>query len=222
MAKYILANNGRISGRTGANVLMRNGNERIWVNPANPTSYYRSFIRNAFSLYTENWKLLTQNQMQLWHNFSFNKSDIWGNSVVVSGIEAFISCNIKLAIVNNDNTVIWLFEPISAPIIPFGFIISPLNLSKIVINSIYGVNPTPIIVSATQNLSAGVFKPRQCDFRIIGVMDFSYYTSINALPLFFARFAIVPIIGSKIFLRCQSISQSGIASPIYQSSSLVS
>lgn len=222
MGKYIFADNGLRSGRADATVFMRNGVFRDWFDPANTSSSYRSFIRNSFAIYNTTWSTLTQSEMIQWNNFSIKHKNTFKQNIYVNGKDAFISCNIRMAIVNADNSTIWVEVPSVQQVKPLEFIISPLNAIKIQINSINSVNPDPVIVSTTQNLSPGTFKPRQCDFRIIGVVDFSTLPSINVKSLFFTRYLITPVVGQKIFVRTQVISPSGLPSTIFQTSSLVS
>ncbi len=205
-----------------ANVLCRNGVSRTWVQPNFSTSVFRDFVSDAMTFYASQWRLLPQDSMQLWHNFNFINHNSFNKSVVVSGLEAFISCNIRLAIILNDNLSIHVATPVNAIPYPFQFSIGTWNTTQLNLIPITPSWVDYVEVAATVNLSAGIFKPRSCDFRIIGFIDSSAIGTVDIFSLWNSRFGILPVVGSKIFVRLRTINVYGIASMITSDSKIVS
>lgn len=69
------------------------------VTPVNPVSSYQQATRNTFSILSKNWShLLTAAQRQSWVNFAnlFPINDIFGNSIVLTGLNAYLKINARL------------------------------------------------------------------------------------------------------------------------------
>ena len=214
MAKYLGADNLRKSGKADLTVNCRNGVSRDWVYPVNTFSTYKQFQIDSITIYSFTWQSLSQSEMMLWHQFHLNNKNEFNQPIHSSGMQAFISCNYYLALVNADNTTLWISEP---PIngIPqsmqFTFTADSFATSIQITNST-NYFFSSILISTSVSLSAGIFKPRQCEFRNVAILTFPAFYSTNIYSQYFARygFGFALVVGQKIFIRCQSISNEGL------------
>ncbi len=223
MAKYLLADYGKKSGIVDGSLYQRNGIERNIPSGANGFSAFRNFIYAGAAFYSEQWQLLSQSDMQCWHNFYYIKKNVWNQNIYVSGIQAFIGLNMNLAIVLNDNTAIHLTRPLLSPIsrvllINTSIVASPLTM---VLDCFHTPRLSAVEVSASPNLSPGIFKPRRCNFSYIGTVNLSLFTS-DIYLFWINHFGTVPSSGSKIFIRTKAIDiNTGLPSTVQQCSCIV-
>lgn len=224
MAKYKFANNGLISGRLGASTFQRNGIEKNFVDPTNTFSVYKQFQIDSLTFYSQQWQLLSQDEMILWHQYSFNRTDSFAADYSFNGAQSFISINSNFALFFNDNTIVYASEPIISNSKPL-LIHHPYTTITAGTYTIHnGITGTPFYVAvySTFNLSAGVFKPRNNDFRFLGFANLNSGV-VGIYPLFNSRFGANPSAGSKIFTRLwQFNTTTGVYSYKFQMSTIVS
>lgn len=223
MAKYKFANNGLISGRIGATTFQRNGIEKDFVEPTNTTSREKTFQIDCITNYSQYWSTLSQEEMKLWHQYSFDRTDRFADNYSYNGMQSFISINSNLALLYNDNTIIYASEPIYSSTPPL-LINQPYSTIGLLNYTIYNTGiPFSFLcaVYSTNNLSSGVFKPRKNDFKFMGFVDLGS-GFIDILGLFVGRFGIFPTGGSKIFTKLwQFDPTTGLYSYKFQFSSIV-
>lgn len=69
------------------------------VTPANPNSPAQSAVRSSLSVLAKNWSgLLTAAERAAWISFaaSYPRTDVFGNSIVITGLNMYISLNQRL------------------------------------------------------------------------------------------------------------------------------
>ncbi len=224
MAKYIKDDNGKKSGRTGANVHQRNGVVRrftapqVWLTPA------ALLAKSNFGTLSAMFSTLTQEQMKLWKSFIFYTSDCWNQPIKVSGKEAFIALNCNIASIIGDTSGSILVPPVgfSNPYpVSLGLIdngISNFNVHYSTISTAYNT-----IYYCTDNLSPAIFKPKESLFKPVLIISSPAPNGLISLDIAFnAKFGHPTINGSKIFVRSKVIElATGLASMTSQTSWIV-
>lgn len=220
MAKYSIANNQIFSGTIGGSKYTRQGVVGVNTPPTNTFSVYKQFQIDAMTAYAMAWQELDQGNMLLWHNYYLNNVDTLGKLIHSNGAQAFISCNVNLAIVNNSFAVVYVdYPPVNR--LSEAIIITSVtcNGSRLELNSVPVVNGYTVEVYATSNLSPGIFRPIRNKFILIGIADITGgYADITGM--WSSRYAVF-ITGSKIFIRLKNINESGVASVITAGSCII-
>lgn len=223
MAKYTAADNKLFSGTLDNSTYQRNNVVRDWVYPRNTYSDFKQFQIECISNYSRFWQSLTQEQMKLWHNYSYIHHDSFCKQIIVSGVQAFIGINSNYALHADDNSTIHFYTPVNR--IRSYDVISKFSIdidsSSYIISNDANIALTDVAFYSTINLSTGVFKPRRCDFFFCGFVSLdSGFTDV--LPKFTARLGISPNTGFKIFARFIPFEiTSGTYSTLSQTSNIV-
>jgi len=88
---------GKASGRALGGVFSSNrGMETFkkYVKPFQPNTVEQGEVKTRFSYLTKYWKTdLTYAQITLWNNWALPWTDIYGNAVLLTGINKFVICN---------------------------------------------------------------------------------------------------------------------------------
>src|SRR5260221_2388636 len=95
-ARYLFANDGKMSGRTSGDVKMRNGRSRAMALPSLVRNAYTTAIRSSFASFSPGFRVLTPTQIAMWNNFSYRHSDRFANTINVKGKMAYIGINQNL------------------------------------------------------------------------------------------------------------------------------
>lgn len=219
MMLYSIAENGRKSGRASGNVYMRNGRIRGFVVPALVRNSYTSAARLALAGFSSLYRALSPEQQAGWLNFSFSKSDRFGVPFAVKGKQAYVALNTNLT--NIGGTLID-----DAPSAVGSVGVSLLDLTPDLGTPELTLRYVPValgqaLVFATASLSAGVFRPSQSAYRLIGTFDPTEASPVNLLSEYNAKFGAM-IEGSKIFVQVVNINTvTGESSPITEVSAIV-
>lgn len=219
---YLLANNGKLSGRADGNVYMRNGRVRGFVVPSLVQNTYTQTQRVQLGLISAGWRALTNAEQLGWNNLSsLFRSDRFGNPVEVKGKAAYVLLNMNLFNIGA--------SPITAaPVLVDVPVITDATLTATVAGGIISIayTPTPTsaavdhLIYATAPQGAGIFKPSQSKYRLIGVL-----ANTSASPQVFtaeyaAKFGAFAA-GQKIFIKIVGINNStGQAAPALQISDI--
>lgn len=224
MAIYTAADNKLFSGTLDGSTYQRNHVVRNWVYPTNTFSTLKQFQIECISNYSRFWQSLTQDEMIMWHNYSYTHHDSFSHQIVVTGMQAFIGINSNLAMYYNDNTSIYHYVPVlrnrSLDIIEL--FTTAIDSSSYIVYNVASFRLHQVAFYSTVNVSPGVFKPRRCDFYFCGFVNISS-GSTDILVDFNNRFAFPPNVGSKIFTRLIPFDNiSGTYSTVFQTSAVVS
>jgi len=99
---YLLANNGKLSGRADGNVYMRNGHMRGFIVPRLVQNGYTTLQRTLFAQMSSAWSTLSQSDQDSWNNVAnVFKSNRFGQSIPVSGKQLFIMRNVNLIMIGS-------------------------------------------------------------------------------------------------------------------------
>lgn len=212
---YIWANNGKMSGRADGNVYMRNGRIRGFKVPSLVRNAYTSAARGIFSAFSAAWNTLTELQRLTWVNASGQTvSNRFGQPVEIKGKDLYVACNTNLT-----NAGQAAANSFIADATPVGF----LALSAVADDSAntltMSAEPTTVptdnttLVYATAPQKAGVYRPSQSKYKLIG--SIAAGTSLSAYdltPAYTARFGSF-VEGQKLFIRFLDVNNlSGLAS----------
>lgn len=220
---YLLANNGKLSGRADGNVYMRNGRVRGYVVPSLVQNAYTQLQRTQLALLSSAYRALSPTEQESWINLSgLFRSNRWGNPIEIKGKAAYVLLNMNLFNigVNPLPTAPLL---LSVPSITALAVASDKSDSTVDIT--FAPDPTDIdvlhLVYATACMSPGVYRPSSSRYRLIGVilggatgpelMGSNWLTKFGALT-----------VGMKIFVKVIGInSGTGQASPAAIGSTIV-
>lgn len=216
-ALYLLGDNGLKSGRTSANVYLRNGRIRQFRVPRLVRNAYTSSVRATFALFSGNFRGLTPDEIAAWNSYEGTASDRFGRAIKVTGKQAYIRLNALLASVGTGPLVI---PPTGAasPAPTLNPIMTTNTITAVRFD--YSTNADGAVTQlwATRPLSAGVSRPGQSQFVLLGTVDTSTGSPINFSAAYILRFG-APIVGSQIFIQLKVVNPAtGLASAISQSS----
>ena len=220
-ALYMFSNDGKVSGRTGGDVKMRNGRSRAMAFPALVRNIYTSTARGFFSTFSSSWRTLNDAERTTWLNFSYSTTDRFARPITIRGKSAYVGINTNLS--NVGGTPIALAPTGATP--PSSTIITELatDVSLTQMNIVYAVNATggKTLVYATTSLSPSINRPSQSAYRLIGVVNTSAASPADIWAAYVAKFG-VPAVGARVFLQLRSIDVStGLASAITQVDGIV-
>lgn len=212
---YLIADNGKKSGRASGNVYMRNGRIRGFVVPALVQNTYTQTQRVQLGLLSAGWSALTPAEQLSWNNLSgLFRSNRFGIPVEIKGKAAYVLCNMNLFNVGA--------APITtAPVLVEVASITDATLTATAAGGIISIayTPTPTspdmdhLVFATSPQRAGIYRPSESKYRLIGVL-----ANTSASPQLFtteysAKFGAFAA-GQKIFIKLVGINNNtGQAAP---------
>lgn len=204
---YAWGDSGRLSGRAGQRVFMRNGRSRTFVVPALVRNSFTGASRSLFSTLTSNFRGLTAEQIAAWNAFTVKVSNVFGVVQDKKGKQAYIACNANL----NNTGQAEILAP-AAPAISPACNISGLN------GSVAGgtLKFTNVAVStgvakiyATSAQGFGVSRPSNSKYRLIGIYDPTAGGIVSIFDMWTTRFGGLTE-GTKIFMRCGNVNAGGI------------
>ena len=188
---YLIADNGKKSGRASGNVYMRNGRVRGFVVPALVQNAYTTAARALLAQLSQGWSALTDANRLTWDSITWLfKSDRFGNPKLVKGKAAYVMLNANLVNVAQ--------SPIAdAPVASDGVAgvesvtVTP-DQSTGELN--IGFSPTPTtagithLLFATAPFSAGVSRPSASRFRLIDTILPATATPYDAASAYTTKF----------------------------------
>ena len=208
---YLLADNGKKSGRANGNVYQKNGRVRAWRAPAIVRNVYTSTVRAVLASFSGNWKNLSLPNQNSWRSFSFPKYDRFGMPFNVTGKNAYVSANANISSVGGSAILI---APLGAgvPKATVATTLTGVHSSHLDLGYSTNVDGTQTLVSATAPLSLGSARPSLSKFRNISIQDTSVAGPIDLLADYEHKFGTMPA-GVKVFVRVKVIDIStGLAS----------
>lgn len=220
-ALYMFSNDGKMSGRTGGDVKMRNGRSRSMAFPALVRNIYTSTARGFFATFSSGWRNLSDAERTTWLNWSYFTVDRFARPITIKGKSAYIGINTNLS--NIAGTPIALAPVGATP--PSATIITELatDVSLTKMNIVYAVNSTGArtLVYATTSLSPSISRPSQSAYRLIGVVDTSAASPADIWTAYTDKFG-TPATGARVFVQLKSIdAYTGLASAITQVDGIV-
>lgn len=219
MALYQFANDGKVSGRTGGNVMMRNGRSRAMTVPALVRNSYTSFVRSTFAGFSSGFRLLTPEQIIGWNNYKVYISNRFGVPTKISGKAAYVRLSCLLANIGHDA---YADAPVGA-INPLPTILGDASITSATFSQVFTLNPDgkDTLLYATACVNASISRPSQSAFRLIGKIDARSSSPANIYALYVAKFG-APIATTKIFIQSKAVAESsGLPSAISQSEAIV-
>ena len=220
-ALYMFSNDGKVSGRTGGDVKMRNGRSRAMAFPALVRNIYTSTARGFFSTFSSGWRGLSDAKRTTWLNWSYSTVDRFARPITIKGKSAYVGINTNIS--NVGGTPIG-YAPVGATP-PSATIITELaiDVSLSQMNIVYPTNAdgATTLVYATISLSPSVSRPSQSAFRLIGIIDTSSASPADIWTAYNLKSGL-PAIGSRVFIQLKSIDAvTGLPSAITQADGLV-
>lgn len=207
---YSIANNGKLSGRADGNVYMRNGRVRSMKVPRLVRNTYTQSARGLFANFSSAWRSLSADDQLTWLNYETFRYDRFANAINVRGNQAFIATNVNLSNIG-EATLTRAPKPDSSEavqLVSLSATTSSLDLYFIPV--LIGTS----LIYATTGLSAGINRPSQSAFRLIGIADLTTASPADIFSIYTAKFG-NPIVGTKIFLQVINVgTTSGQASAI--------
>lgn len=170
---YMVANNERRSGRADGNVFMRNGRVRRFVVPALIQNAATSAARALLAMLSTGWNALSQADMISWNGITWlYRSDRFAVPQLIKGKAAYVMLNANLI---NVGAVPITSAPLDSGGVPgiTAATVTP-DQSTDTMSTVFSPTPTDAgvthLVFATRPLSAGTFRPRLSDFRLISTL----------------------------------------------------
>lgn len=206
---YIWGDSGKLSGKAGARVFMKNGRSRSYVVPSLVRNINTGRSRGLMSTWSSSFRTLSQTDQRLWNSFQLPISNRFGNSTVKKGKQAYVALNANLSNTGQTN--------ISAP---------PINLTSpsVLIDSVKADVGTANILVFYQPVTegvckiyacapqgAGIAKPSQSKYRLIGSFDPTSGTNTDITAIYTDRFGF-PAEGQKVFVMFGNVSTGGVES----------
>lgn len=204
-ALYLWGNDGKVSGRTGGNVQMRNGRSRGMAFFATVINSFTSAAKAVFAFFNSNWNNLTEDERIGWMGYKTFTSDRFARKVPVTGKTAYVRLNVNIS--NVGGTALLLPPSKTAPS-PTALTTLTATASTGVVKLTYILNADGVTtqVYATKPLSAGVFKPSASAFRLFAIADTSAASPVLLTTDYSDRFgAITGAVGKKIFIRTVTV-----------------
>lgn len=199
---YLYADNGKKSGRADGNVYMRNGRVRGFKVPALVRNAYTSIARTNLASFSSLWNTLTDAQRLSWINAEgVFSSDRFGREVAIKGKALFVMSNTNLSNIGLGPVLSWPDQ--SAPI---GLTSLTGSAAVIAVTNSLVFTPTPlltgtsILVFATAPKRAGIYRPSQSAYRLIGSFAAPQSSPLDIYTLYNVKFGI-PAAGQKLFVR---------------------
>jgi hypothetical protein len=203
-ALYLLGNDGKISGRTGGDVYMRNGRKRAFSVPALVRNAYTALARGAFATASSAFRGLSASRIAAWNSFIMFGVDRFGKVFEVKGKTAYVRINANLAIVGGGTLTdppVTAINPTTPRLLTF-----ETDFGDTTMKIDYATESTNVTVQirATAPQSAGTSRPSQSKFRDVTIGDFSVAGPIDIYSAYATKFGAPPI-GSKVFIQCRAI-----------------
>jgi len=211
-ALYMFSNDGKVSGRTGGNVHMRNGRSRAMAFPALVRNVFTGTARGYFSSFSTSWRALSSADIAQWNAWSYSTTDRFGRAISIKGKQAYIGVNTNLSNVGA--------SPISvAPVAGVTPNTTQVTRTTIAVGAsqfdvIYNINTdgAKTLVFATTSLSAGISRPSQSAYRLIGIVNTTLASPADIWVAYVAKFG-SPAVGARIFVQVRVINgTAGLAS----------
>jgi len=210
MAKILLTHIAAdIRGHAGGTVFSKNtsGNYiRNKVTPVNPATPAQSLVRSRFTSISQDWRGLTEAQRRAWNQgaINFQNTDIFGNSVPLTGFNLFKRLNQNLLAAGAAT-----IDDIPVPSDVFAFTTNSLSADTtggtldLTFTPAIAVG-TSVIIYATAGQSVGKSFVKS-EFRQIRVLTSADVSPINLGGEYITVFGALPTAGTKVFVETSPI-----------------
>lgn len=199
---YMIAENGKKSGRADGNVYLRNGVIRGMAIPRLVQNGFTSAARSAFGQLSAAFRSLSQANQNLWINTKgFFKSDRFGRPVEITGKALYNMLNGNLIDIG--------VAPISVPPLPAAVkgitsLTVTADVSSATMDLDFDPSPTDADtvhkIFATAPQGSGINRPGQSLYRFIGTLDSTKATPQDIQAKYVAKYG-VPAAGFKVFVK---------------------
>ena len=206
---FMWGDSGRLSGKAGARVFMKNNRARSYVPPTVVRNDNTGRARGLFSSISSAYRSLTAEEILAWVNFKVPVADRFGNSHTKSGKSAYLSLNANLSntaqaaitspptnLVSESVLLGIMTADVSGNLIKVGFTPTSAGVAKI-----YATSPQGF----------GVSKPSASKYRLIGTFDPTGVSPADITGIYTARFGSWAA-GQKIFVQVGDVNDGGIES----------
>lgn len=199
---YMIAENGKKSGRADGNVYMRNGRIRGMAIPTLVRNAYTSIARNGFGSLSAAFRSLTQAQIKSWNaSTGFFKSDRFGRPIAITGKALFNMLNgnlqdIGLPAIDNPQ--------VAAAVDGITSFDLTIDFSALTAEIDFLPDPTAANVVhkvfATAPLGPGISRPGSSQYRLISRIASAAAAPFNMQAAYLTKFGQPPV-GSKVFVK---------------------
>lgn len=217
---YLIADNGKKSGRADGNVYMRNGRVRGFKVPALVQNAYTGTARSLLALFSSGWAALTQSERDTWLNVTnVFKSNRFGQQIPVKGKELFVQRNTNLNYIGASTISTYVdSEGVAGSLLTDGAVTVTAGLITTA-NIVFDPSPSDAtvkhLVYATATLPAGVSRPKGSAYRLIGVMDASETSPFDVASMYTTKYGAIAAVGQKVGFKLVPINvttgQAGVA-----------
>jgi len=205
----------RKSGRANGVVHLANGRMRRFTNPTVVRNSYTAVIRGFFSTFSSGFKALSQTDIRAWNAFSIATRDRLSRIIQKKGKQAYIALNSNLSITGQTNITSPPLVLLPVDAVNITDMTATVSTGLIKINYVPNTNQGIVMIFATSIQGAGISKPSQGKFRLIGNFDGTASSPVNIATDYTAKFTgLSGSAGSKIFLQLRTINADGVASAI--------
>jgi len=180
---------------------------RQLVIPANPNTSDQITRRNALSVRSKAWANLTEAQRIAWDNAAASGSwaltDAFGVDFNPSGEQLYLQLNLTIALVGGAAITSPPAKATFPALVMGAFTVNGTTPAlSLAYTGTLGANMT-LVISTTDNLSAGIMSPQNSEFRVITTSTSA--TPIDLTAAFQAKF-VNPIVGKKVYVRLEVVS----------------
>lgn len=203
---YMLAENGKKSGRADGNVYMRNGRIRAMAIPRLVQNAFTGAARNAFGTLSSAFRSLTQSQQNSWINATgFTTSDRFGRTVTITGKALYNWLNGNLAACGED-TLTTCPDPRAVDSVEITAFSVDISDTEMEITLSTGAVPatSAIKVFATAPQSNGINRPSASKYRLVSVLAPGAAAPHDIWTEYAARFG-APVAGQKVFIKTEAV-----------------
>lgn len=202
---YLFANNGKLSGRMGGDVKMRNGRSRGFRIPALVRNLYTTAVRATFAGLSSAFRTLSPSQIAGWNNAAgFTRTDRFAQVFVLKGKQLYIALNTALMnvgqpVIDDAPVPVGVPQPVDLTLV------AGAALGTFTVSALGVIGPDlSAVVFATRSLSAGINRPSQSAFRLIATLaPSSVYPAVLAAE-YATKFGAL-IEGANVFVQIKYV-----------------
>jgi len=197
-------------GKIGGHVASKNKSGaylRTKVTPINRQSTAQSNIRARLTQVSQAFRGLTPARVLAWNNAvsDFKKSNIFGDSVMLSGAQLYQRLNNNLLCINH---AVITDPPLPNSVATMGVLTLTGAKGTPALTLVFS---TPIAVSESVKLyaTAGVSNGKsfvKSEYRLLDILTSADVTPANILAAYVAKFGAIPAAGQQVFVKAVNVS----------------
>lgn len=205
---YMLAENGKKSGRADGNVYQRNGRIRGMAIPRLVQNSFTGAVRNSFASLSQAWRGLAEESQLTWISAtSFFKTDRFGRSIMITGNTLYNWLNgnrVSIGLAPIDNC------PAPSEVVAITIDNVTADVSAVSLDVTLNTDPVPagtsVKIWATAPQGAGINRPSASKYRYLTFANNPDSMPISLWETYITRFG-VPAAGQKIFLKAVAVNE---------------